>query len=423
MPATQSHLPRPPRRRARRSAALVLLAVAGVLAACSDDGVTDGATTTSAPSSGASGATTAAPGDEAAAVTLVDTGASVDEPIALVPLTEGAVLIAERSGRIVRAATSEDGTLEVGGVVLDLRDRVGPTDAELGLLGIAVAPDGEHLYASYTSAEDGSSQLDEYELGGSDGDVTADPASRRNLLQVEQPFSNHNGGHLEFGPDGRLYLGLGDGGSGGDPRGNAQDPTTLLGKIVRLDPGRPDGVPADNPFVDDGDARPEIWATGVRNPWRFSFDTATGDLWIADVGQNELEEINRLEAGDGAGRGANLGWDLFEGTQDFDDADPAPSPWSDGPFVEPVHTYGRDLGCSVTGGVVYRGAELAALDGRYLFADYCTPGVAVLDVGGDGTTQALLTDAPASIISFGRDASGEVYVLSQDDGIFRLSPR
>jgi glucose/arabinose dehydrogenase len=391
----------------------LLLGAALVLAGCSDDPAVDEPAGQDASTSSTASAPTDPPSVDDASVTLVDTGASVDEPIALVPLTEGTVLIAERSGRIVSAAPA---------VVLDLRDRVGPTDAELGLLGIAVAPDGEHLYASYTSAEDGSSRLDEYALSGSDGAVTAEPDSRRNLLQVDQPFANHNGGHLEFGPDGMLYLGLGDGGSGGDPQGNAQDPTTLLGKIVRLDPDNPDGVPADNPFVDDGDARPEIWATGVRNPWRFSFDTTTGDLWVADVGQNELEEINRLEATDGAGRGANLGWDLFEGTQEFGDSDPAPSPWSDGPFVEPVHTYGRDLGCSITGGVVYRGTELAPLQGRYLFADYCTPGIAVLDLDADGATQSVLTDAPASIISFGRDASGEVYVLSQDDGIFRLSP-
>jgi glucose/arabinose dehydrogenase len=390
---------------------VLLLCGAVALGACSDD-----------PENGDSPGATVPPTEDGASVTLVDTGASVDEPIALVPLTEGTVLIAERSGRILSAATGDDGTLEVGGVVLDLRERVGPTDAELGLLGIAVAPDAEHLYASYTSAEDGSSQLDEYDLDGSGGATAADAGSRRSLLEVEQPFANHNGGHLEFGPDGMLYLGLGDGGSGGDPQGNAQDPGTLLGKIVRLDPNADDGIAEDNPFVDDDRARPEIWATGVRNPWRFSFDAATGDLWIADVGQNELEEVNRLTADEGAGRGANLGWDLFEGTQEFDDADPAPSPWSDGPFVEPVHTYGRDLGCSITGGVVYRGSELASLEGRYLFADYCTPGIAVLDVDADGATQAVLTDEPASIISFGRDASGEVYVLSQDDGIFRLGP-
>ncbi len=399
-----------------------LLGAVVVLAACSSDPSGEDGTASTVREPGATSTSAAPPADDATAVTMLDTGAEVEEPVALVPLTATTVLIAERAGRIVSATTGDDGSLEVGEVVLDLRERVGPTDAELGLLGIAVAPDGEHLYASYTAAADGSSQLDEYELGETAGAVTADPASRRNLLAVEQPFPNHNGGHLEFGPDGMLYLGLGDGGSGGDPQGNAQDPGTLLGKMVRLDPDAADGVPEDNPFVDDDEARPEIWATGVRNPWRFSFDAATGDLWIADVGQNELEEINRLPADEGAGRGANLGWDLFEGTESFDDADPAPSPWSDGPFVEPVHTYGRDLGCSVTGGLVYRGTELASLEGRYLFADYCTPGVAVLDVDGDDATQTALTDAPASIIGFGQDAAGEVYVLSQDDGIFRLSP-
>ena len=220
-----------------------------------------------------------------------------------------ALLVAQRGGVVVQADPEGDGLVAADEVVIDLTELVGSTDGERGLLGLAVAPDGEHLYASYTAADDGASQVDEFELVESGGSWTADPDTRRNLLDVAQPYENHNGGHVEFGPDGMLYLGLGDGGSGGDPEGRAQDPGTLLGKLVRLDPDADPPVPADNPFVGDDPlgARDEIWATGLRNPWRFSFDRDTGDLWIGDVGQDTTEEIDLLPAADGTGRGANLG--------------------------------------------------------------------------------------------------------------------
>jgi glucose/arabinose dehydrogenase len=227
-----------------------------------------------------------------------------------------------------------------------------------------------------------------------------------------------------------LYVAMGDGGSAGDPEGRAQDPTTLLGKLVRLDPrgaadADGDGVPDDNPFLEDPTARPEIWATGLRNPWRIAFDPPTGALWVADVGQNRLEEVNVVapEGGAPAGAAANFGWDLFEGDERFADPDPTEG-WSDGPFVEPVLTYGRDGGaCSVTGGVVVRDPDLPALDGWYLFGDFCRPGVRALPEGASGGDSVVeLDDALAGVVSFGTGPAGEAYVLALDGGVHRLTP-
>ncbi|MEM7275425.1 MAG: PQQ-dependent sugar dehydrogenase, partial [Actinomycetota bacterium] len=216
-------------------------------------------------------------------------------------------------------------------------------------------------------------------------------------------------------PDGFLYWALGDGGSGGDPENNGQDRQTLLGSILRIDPAATTGeaayaVPADNPFVDDPDARDEIWTWGLRNPWRFSFDAETGDLWIADVGQNALEEITLLRQGeDRAGRGANLGWRIMEGDQLFDGDEPPPG------HVPPVFTYDHSNGrCSITGGYTYRGDLNRALDGVYLFADFCTGEVFGLEAFADGrisVANLLLGRTPEQVIGFGEDADGELYLL------------
>lgn len=344
----------------------------------------------------------------------VETGLDVDAPMAVVAVPgSDSLLLAERSGTILEVvADGDELSLVDGPPVLDLSERVGTTTAERGLLGLAVAPDGSHVYASYTGAADGESLVDEFELSGSTGSLSAAADSRRNLIEVAQPFPNHNGGHIDFGPDGLLYLGLGDGGAADDPEGAAQDPTTLLGKLVQLDPAAEEPVTAANPY-----------ASGLRNPWRFAFDPDTGDLWVADVGQDRFEEINLVTAADGGAEGANFGWDLFEGTEEFDDADPAPGGASDGPFVEPVFTYGRDQGCSVTGGVVYRGTALAGLEGAYLYSDFCTPGVrALVDDGNGGFRSVEVTDTPGTVVSFGQDAAGEILVLSLEDGVFRLTP-
>jgi glucose/arabinose dehydrogenase len=249
----------------------------------------------------------------------------------------------------------------------------------------------------------------------------ADPRSARTVLRVPQPFANHNGGLLLFGPDDELYIGLGDGGSGSDPQRNGQDLGTLLGKILRIDP-RPSGnstyrIPSDNPFADTAGARPEILAYGLRNPWRFSFDDETDALWIGDVGQGTQEEIDVVEDVD---EGANLGWSAYEGTARFDEEEEAPD------AVEPVLTYGREGGCSVTGGYVVRDPSLASLYGRYVYADYCVgqlrsfsaedavPGRVEDDV-------ALGVQVPA-ISSFAEDASGRLYPISLEGPVYRLAP-
>ena len=278
-----------------------------------------------------------------------------------------------RAGKLVKRA------------VLDLRDDV-LAGGERGLLGIAFSPDGSKLFVDYTD-HDGDTQIDEFTMEG----TVVDVASRRNLLSVDQPQPNHNGGQLATGPDGYLYIALGDGGAAGDEgpgharEGNGQSLATLLGKILRIDPtpsgNRPYTVPADNPFVDRDGVEHEIWAYGLRNPWRFSFDATTGDLWIGDVGQNEWEEIDAAPATNGrnAGRGDNFGWNRLEGTHEY--AGDAPRN-----AVSPVYQQAHDDGaCSITGGFVYRGAAVPALAGRYVFTDYCDGRLRALTPKGDGT--------------------------------------
>ncbi|MGD9798365.1 MAG: sorbosone dehydrogenase family protein, partial [Acidimicrobiia bacterium] len=284
------------------------------------------------------------------------------------------------------------------------------------LLGIAFSPDGRFLYTSYTNRA-GDSRLDEWAMG--DGPRSVDVSSRRQVLAIDQPAANHNGGTVVFGPDGLLWYGLGDGGGAGDRFGNAQDPGTLLGSVLRIDP-RPSGSspyssPAGNPHLAGG-GRPEIALIGVRNPWKFSFDRATGDLWIGDVGQNAREEIDRLPAG--SILGTNLGWPFLEGTRPYSGRPPP-----DG-LTGPVHEYGRDAGRSVVGGFVYRGAAIPSMAGAYLYADTYDPTIRLLAVrsgGVDGRDSGI--DVPGgSVVGFGEDAAGELYVLSLSGGVFRLDP-
>ena len=336
---------------------------------------------------------------------------------------------AERAGVVVHLVAGEDGSLTPDPTpVLDLTDRT-TTDNERGLLGLAFSPDGGHLYAHYTNPQ-GDTRLVEYAMAGEQAVV----ASRRTLLRVAQPFPNHNGGQLAFGPDGRLYLGLGDGGSGGDPLGNGQDTTVLLGKILRIDPTpsgtRPYTVPRSNPFVGGrgpvgAASRPEIWIYGVRNPWRFSFDHATGALWIADVGQDSVEEIDRLprRAGTNAGRGVNLGWARMEGDQPFAGAtEPAD-------HTRPLFTYPHGLnnqnGCAVTGGYVYRGSAVPALRGAYVYGDLCRGQVrAVRQRGGTVLDERGLGVGVGAVglVGFAEDGAGELYTLGGDGWVSRLDP-
>lgn len=326
----------------------------------------------------------------------------LEEPIALLarPGDDDHLWVAERLGRIRRLAVSPDGTslTSEGEAVLDISDDT-TTDSERGLLGMAFSPDGDTLYVSHTNAE-GDSRVASYAVDGN----TVDETDRTELLAVDQPFSNHNGGHIVNGPDGALWLGLGDGGSGDDPDNRAQDPDDLLGSMVRIDP-------------DTGDS--EIVAIGLRNPWRFAFDEADDSLWIADVGQSQIEEVNRLA--DGEIDGANLGWSGYEGTIEYLD-DPGRRP--DDP-VMPVFEYAREgANCSITGGFVYRGEAIDGLDGAFLFADYCAGNVRAVRLADDGTVDAefdldISVEAP---VSFGADVGGEPFVLSGGGSVVRIAP-
>jgi glucose/arabinose dehydrogenase len=398
------------------------------LAGCGgdDDGAAPGVTTTEPPAAEgeppAGDSTTGAPAEESPLDGIEITAtpvAQVDSPTALVvrPGTE-TMYVAERPGRVrpvTVVGTGPDRTYQVGDPVLDISDSV-VADGERGLLDIVFSPDGGTLYVHYSLAPSGDARVAAYTMAGDE----VDTGSYRELLAVEDPFPNHNGGEMEFGPDGYLYIALGDGGGGGDPEGNGQDTQALLGKILRIDPASPSGgqeygIPADNPFADGAGGRPEVWLYGVRNPWRFSFDRATGDLWIGDVGQNEWEEIDQLQAAAGGGRGANLGWNEVEATHPFEGGS---NP--DG-GVLPVFEYSHDEGCSVTGGVVYRGAAIPGLGSAYLFSDYCQGDVRGLRVRDGQVTEERTFDAHIDqLVSFAEDAAGEVYALSLLGGIYRL---
>jgi glucose/arabinose dehydrogenase len=318
----------------------------------------------------------------------------------------GRLFIIEKVGRI---RILQDGNL-LGPAFLDISDRVGSGGSEQGLLGLAFHPhyaENGFFFVNYTD-KNGNTVIARYQVTA-DSNV-ADPNSEVVLLNVDQPFQNHNGGMLAFGPDGYLYAGLGDGGSGGDPFGNAQNLNTFLGKILRLDvdSAQPYAIPPDNPFGN------EIWAYGLRNPWRFSFDHLTGDLYIGDVGQNSWEEIDFVPAGTPGGM--NFGWNIMEGTH----------PYKGGPqdgLVPPVAEYGHSQGrCSVTGGYVYRGT-MPEWNGVYFYGDYCSGTVWGLIHSDGGWQNQLLYETGASISSFGQDPAGEVYLIDYGGRILRLVPR
>jgi glucose/arabinose dehydrogenase len=336
--------------------------------------------------------------------------ATAAEPVALaVRDGDPALYIAENGGRVVAI---RGGSVDPESV-LDLSGEVSQ-GGEQGLLGIAFSPDGRFLYANYTDLA-GDTNVVEVAMG----ERAADPSSLRQVLLVEQPFANHNGGNLAFGPDGFLYIGLGDGGSAGDPQGNAQDLGTLLGKMLRIDPrpsgDDPYGVPADNPFHDRPGARPEIWAYGLRNPWRYSFDRATGDLWIGDVGQSDWEEIDVQAAASGGGE--NYGWNAREGAHPFGSTE-APEL-----AIDPVFEYDRAGGaCTVIGGFVYRGAAIPELDGAYLYSDLCVGEVQAIRLRDGQVRQIDLDLSVQTPSSFGQDTDGELYVLSLAGGVYRLEP-
>ncbi len=289
--------------------------------------------------------------------------AEMRSPVAMAPRpATNDLYVAEQAGRVRRITIDRSEEKPAYDLqtqpVLDITSQT-KAQGEQGLLGLAFSPDGGHLYIDYTDT-DGNTHIVEYRMSGHD----VDTGTRRELLMIDQPFPNHNGGQLAFGPDGFLYIGMGDGGGQGDPNGRAQNTNELLGKILRIDPTVPSsdkayGIPAGNPFATGGGA-PEIWLYGVRNPWRFSFDTATQDLWVGDVGQNKIEEVDWLPASnEGAGRGVNLGWNIKEGNTIFrGGTDP-------GNLVDPVFQYTHEgQNCSITGGYVYRGQRRPGPAGR-----------------------------------------------------------
>ena len=327
------------------------------------------------------------------------------------PTDPGQLLVVEQAGRIRRFAN--DPATSSAETFLDIRSKVN-SGSEQGLLGLAFDPgfaSNGFFYVYYSANPPRRSVIARYGMSGA---LAADPDSEDILLEVAQPFSNHNAGMIEFGPDGFLYIGLGDGGGSGDPDNNAQDRTTLLGALLRIDPagGSPYGIPADNPFVGEGGGvREEIWAFGLRNPYRFSFDRQSGQLWLADVGEASREEIDIIT------KGGNYGWRVFEGTMPFNSSGNSLPP---GAFTPPVFEYNHSLGCSITGGYVYRGSRLPSLQGRYIYGDYCSGRIWALAVAGGSVQSNTEIAMVPSVSSFGEDADGELYVVSLSGDIYRL---
>ena len=385
---------------------------------------------------------TAVPAEEPAAEATDDgrVAAPTFDPtvnqIALEPFLEGfdqplfLTHAGDESGRIF--VVEKAGTIRIvvdGAAVetpfLDITDRVTTAGNEQGLLGLAFPPnytESGYFFVHYSDL-DGNTAISRFQVDPANPDV-ADPASEFFVLQIEDPAQNHNGGMLLFGPDDYLWIGMGDGGGGGDTFGNGQNPDTLLGKMMRLDvtsdPSVPYVIPPDNPWVNADwngvDVRDEVWAIGLRNPWRYSFDRHTGDLWIADVGQNVYEEVNyNVEGTQG---GINYGWPIMEGLHCFEAGD------CDQTGLQlPVFEYDHSQGCSITGGYVYRGGEYPMLQGVYLFGDYCSGTIWATIPNPDGswnTTEMLTADARIS--SFGEDENGELYVTDLSSGtIYRVT--
>ena len=347
-------------------------------------------------------------------VALFEVG-SFDQPVDVAARPGGGeIYVVEQPGRVVAVTDlSAD-------VVLDITDL---TDAsgEQGLLGLAFHPTADLAFVNFTDANGDTVVA---ELAIDPATALFDRDSYREVLTVDQPYSNHNGGQLAFGPDQLLYIGVGDGGSGGDPERNALDLTNHLGKILRIDPvaadGEPFTVPADNPFVDAPGADPTIWAYGLRNPWRFSFDPPTGDLWIGDVGQGDFEEINRSAATDrrDAARGANFGWSAFEGFERFNGDQPAEG------AVPPLFVYDHSDGrCSVTGGAVARGEAVPDLAGWYLFGDYCSGQIWALDPTAPPDQPRVVEIAQLeALVALAEAPDGDMYAVSNGGTVARLIP-
>lgn len=359
--------------------------------------------------------TTTPPPPPSISIETVATG--LDRPVYLTaPAGDPRLFIVEQTGRIL-IIDAEGGLL--GTPFLDLSGSVSGGN-EQGLLGLAFHPSYDSnglFFVSYTDLT-GVSAIERYAVSG-DPNV-ADAGSAKRILTVAQPFSNHNGGQLLFGLDGMLFVFLGDGGGAGDPLTHGQDPSTLLGSILRIDVdgGDPYAIPADNPFV-GGSGRGEIWAIGVRNPWRSWFDAPTGTLLVADVGQNDVEEVNAVSA---VAAGVNYGWNTMEGSRCFGSV-----PCDQTGLTLPVVEYTHGQGCSITGGAVYRGSAIPEAIGHYFYSDFCSGFLrsVVLSGGAGGDLrESREWDIPnlGSVTSFGVDASGEVYVMNIEGRLARFVP-
>lgn len=394
------------------------ISIALLLAACGGDGANRAATPASTP---AAPATSAAPEMPSAASSSTAAGTPVSGGYAArrvlsqlklglttglypIPGDPGFGYLVTKDGKVRRVSMTGDGATH--DVVLDLSSRlIADADLEEGLLGMALAPDFEtsrRIYVNYTAGPPRQDSVSRFVMAKSG---ITDVASEEILLQIDDPYSNHNGGGMAFGPDGMLYIGFGDGGSGGDPQGNGQDKHALLGKLLRIDVSGAAGyaVPPDNPFADSG-GRAEVWAYGLRNPWRFDFDPKDGRLWLSDVGQGTWEEVDLIT------KGGNYGWNVMEGPACHK---PANGCNKDG-LVLPRASYAHDEGsCSITGGFVYRGKAMPELDGWYVYGDFCSKKVWALNTS-DDSDPVLLTTSANSITAFAKDADGELYMLGPD---------
>jgi glucose/arabinose dehydrogenase len=325
------------------------------------------------------------------------------------------IFVVEQNGDIF--VFKNDAATSAKTLFLDIRGRVKDSGNEEGLLGLAFHPNYEtngYFYVNYTASNPNRTVISRFKVT-SDPDK-ADPASEFVLLEFGQPYSNHNGGQISFGPDGYLYIATGDGGSGGDPQGNGQKKNVLLGKILRIDvdhtsEGKHYSIPSDNPFASSTEFRKEIYAYGLRNPWRFSFDPSTNSLWAGDVGQNSYEEIDVIQ------KGGNYGWNTMEGKHCFSPS----SGCNTSGLQQPVWEYGRSEGISITGGFVYRGPSVKSLTGKYVYADFGTGNIWALNASTPSDpTNAKLLDSELNIASFGIDQNNELYLCAFDGKIYRL---
>jgi len=320
--------------------------------------------------------------------------------------------VVEKSGRVLRIENKPDAA--EAKVFIDISDRVDAGPSEAGLLGMAFHPQfhtNGYVYLSYTGNDGGlKSYISRFK--SLDSNESLDAATEKRLLEVAQPYSNHNGGQVEFGPDGLLYIGWGDGGAGGDPKGNGQNVKTLLGSLLRIDVdhGDPYAIPAENPFAKSKKGRPEIYAWGLRNPWRWSFDRETGQLWLADVGQDSWEEVNIIN------KPGNYGWNGKEGRHCYKSAH-----CGNPEFIDPVIEYNHDEGCSITGGYVYRGKQIPGLNGIYLYSDFCSGKLWGARQTATGAYESFqLFETNLNVASFAQGNDGEIYLVHLRGGVYKL---